>query len=289
MTATGVLTTGSAGMRSLTARGRHVLVHGFLIAYSAFAIGPIVVTLFASFKSEPSFFSSPYSFPTHLYFSNYSQAWTQGDLLPAFGNSFLVTIVSILVSSTVGAMAAYAVVRLKARFSGLVQLVFLSGFVVPSVVIVIPVFILMHELRLVGSIGSVILPYCAFTVPLAFLIFLHFFRTVPAELAEASYMDGCSHIQTFLMIELPLLKPAIAAVAIINGVFVWNDFLLPLIIETSSSTYTVPVAIASFFGSYSTSYGLVFASVILASLPVIVLYIVLSRLFVEGITAGAIK
>jgi raffinose/stachyose/melibiose transport system permease protein len=91
------------------------------------------------------------------------------------------------------------------------------------------------------------------------------------------------------MIELPLLKPAIAAVAIINGVFVWNDFLLPLIIETSSSTYTVPVAISSFFGSYSTSYGLVFASVILASLPVVVLYIVLSRLFVEGITAGAIK
>jgi raffinose/stachyose/melibiose transport system permease protein len=268
---------------------KRALTHVVLVIYSLFAVGPIILTIFASFKSEPSFFSSPASFPTHLYLDNYSQAWTQGDLLPAFGNSILVTAVSVLVSGLTGAMAAYAVVRLRAPRSGLIQSYFLFGFIVPGVVILIPVFVLVHELGLVGTIGSVILPYCAFTVPLSFLIFVNFFRTVPAEVAEAAYLDGCSHFRTFWNIEMPLVRPAIATVAILNGVFVWNDFLLPLVIETKSSLYTLPVAIISFFGTYSTSYGLVFASVVLASAPMVVLYVVLNRLFVEGITTGAIK
>ncbi len=270
-------------------RAKRVLTHVVLVVYSAFAVGPILLTLFASLKSEPSFFSSPASFPTHLFFSNYTQAWDQGDLLVAFGNSVLVTVVSVLVSGITGAMAAYAVVRLRSRGAGVIQSYFLSGFVVPGVVILIPLFVLMHDLRLVGTIGSIILPYCALTIPLSFLIFVNFFRTVPFSIAEAAYLDGCSHFRTFWSIELPLVRPAIATVAILNGVFVWNDFLLPLVLETKSDLYTLPVAIESFFGTYSTSYGLVFAAVILASAPMILLYVALNRLFVEGITAGAIK
>lgn len=268
---------------------KRVLTHVVLVLYSAFAVGPILVTLFASFKSESSFFSSPASFPSTLYFANYSQAWSQGGLLTAFINSAVLTVAAVLVSGIAGSMAAYGVVRLKARHSNLIQSYFLSGLVVPGVVIVVPIFILMHELGLVGSIGSLILPYCALCLPLSFLIFVNFFRTVPGEVAEAAGLDGCSPFQTFWRIELPLVRPAIATVIILNGIFVWNDFLLPLVLETKSSLYTLPVAIVGFFGTYSTSYGLVFASVILASLPVILLYIVLNRLFVEGITAGAIK
>lgn len=268
---------------------KRILTHVVLIAYSAFTVGPILVTLFASLKSEPSFFSSPASFPTHLYFANYSEAWNQGDLLVAFGNSIVVTVVSVLVSGMLGAMAAYGVVRLRARGSSALQVYFLSGLVIPGVIIIIPMFILMDKMGLVGSLGSIILPYCALSLPLSFLIFVNFFRTVPGEIAEAAYLDGCSPFQTFWRIELPLVRPAIATVMILNGIFVWNDFLLPLVLETKSSLYTLPVAIVSFFGTYSTSYGLVFASVILASLPIILLYVLLNRLFVEGITAGAIK
>ena len=135
---------------------KRALTHVVLVLYSAFAMGPILLTLFASLKSEPSFFSSPASFPVHPYFANYSQAWDQGDLLPAFGNSILVTVVSVLVSGMAGAMAAYAVVRLKAGHSGIIQGYFLLGLVVPGVVILIPVFVLLHEIGLVGTIGSVI-------------------------------------------------------------------------------------------------------------------------------------
>ncbi len=114
---------------------KRALTHVVLVLYSAFAMGPILLTLFASVKSEPSFFSSPASFPLHPYFANYTQAWDQGDLLPAFGNIFLVTVVSVLVSGLAGAMAAYAVVRLKAGHSGVIQGYFLLGLVVPGVVI----------------------------------------------------------------------------------------------------------------------------------------------------------
>lgn len=284
---------GAPGTYSPSDRGvrvvKRITLHVILLVYCVFAIGPIILTVFASLKTQSSFFSSPGSFPTNPDFSNYAQAWSQGDLLPALVNSVVVTIVAVAVSSLFGSMAAYAIVRLRARFSGLLMAYFLSGFLVPAVVILIPMFLLMEKLHLVGTLGSIILPYCAFCLPVAFLVFVNFFRTVPYEIAEAAYLDGCSHFTTFLRIEMPLLRPAMATVAILNGVFVWNDFLLPLVLETKSSLYTLPVAIYSFFGTYSTSYGLVFASVVLASAPMVVLYVFLNRLFVAGITAGAVK
>jgi raffinose/stachyose/melibiose transport system permease protein len=260
-----------------------------LIAYSAFSVAPVIVTIFASLKSEHSFFSSPYSFPTQLFFSNYSQAWASGGLLVAFRNSLIVTGVAVVVSSGAASLAAYAVVRLRPRFAGFVQALFIAGFLVPEVVILVPLFIFVDKLGLSGTIGSIILPYCAMLIPLAFLVFVSFFRTVPVEIAEASYIDGCSRLRSFLLIELPLLKPAIATVAILNGVFVWNDLLLPLALGTNSSITLLPVAIINFFGVYATSYGLIFAAVVLASAPVILLYVALNRLFVEGITLGAFR
>ena len=187
------------------------------------------MTLFASLKSEPSFFSSPASFPIHLYFANYSQAWTQGDLLPAFGNSVLVTVVSVLVSGLVGAMAAYAVgAPAHPAHRPCIQTYFLLGLVVPGVVILIPVFVLLHELR-PGRDHRVDHPALLRShLPLSFLIFVNFFRTVPVRdrrgcststVARTSAPSGA--------IEMPLVRPAIATVAILNGVFVWNDFLLP--------------------------------------------------------------
>lgn len=161
--------------------------------------------------------------------------------------------------------------------------------VVPAPVIVIPVFVLMHEFGLTGTLASIFLPYVALCIPLAFLIFFNFLRTIPFELTEAAQLDGCTYGQIFWRVEFPLLRPAIATVVILNGVFVWNDFLLPLVLGTSDSIHTLPVAIVSFFGVYSTSWGLVFASVIMASFPMILLYIVFNRQFIEGITTGAVK
>ena len=269
--------------------GRKVVAMAVLVLYSAVVVIPLLFTVFASLKPSPLFFSSPYSVPAHPEFGNYSASWSQGDLLVGLINSTLVTVVAVAVSTVVSAWAAYAIVRFRPRFSRAVYLLFLWGMVVPGPVLIVPMFVLMHELRLVGTIGSIIFPYVAICIPLGFLIVVNFLRTVPQELAEAARIDGCSHAQAFWLVEFPLLRPAIATVAILNGVFVWNDFLIPLVFGIKSSLYTLQVSIVSFFGTYSTAWGLVFAAVVIAAVPLVVLYVLCNRQFIEGIVAGALK
>jgi raffinose/stachyose/melibiose transport system permease protein len=264
-------------------------IQAALILYSAFSLVPILFTVFASLRSDSSFFGSPFSLAGGIALSNYSQAWAQGDLAVGLGNSVIVTVVGVATSTVLGAWAAYAVVRLRPRLRRWMQVLFVGGLVIPGPVIVIPIFLLMHEFGLTGNISSIAIPYMALCLPLSFLIFVNFLRTIPFELTEAGQLDGCGYGQIFWKIEFPILRPAIATVVILNAVFVWNDFLLPLVLGTTNSTHTLPVAIVSFFGVYSTSWGLVFAGVIMASIPVIVLYIFFNRHFVEGITTGAVK
>jgi raffinose/stachyose/melibiose transport system permease protein len=265
------------------------LTHLVLIAYSIFAVIPVVFILLASVKSTPEFFGDPFGLPRPVTWSNYSAAWEQGGLLSAFRDSLVVTLGAVAVSTTVSALAAYAIVRLRPRFSAGWQLLFIVGLLVPAPVLVIPMFLLMKYMGLVGSIGSLVVPYIGLTIPLSFLIYVHFMRTVPASLGEAAQIDGASSWQVYWKIEFPLLKPATLNVVILNVVFVWNDFLLPLILGTKNNLHTLPVAIVSFFGVYSTAYGLVFASVVMAVLPVVLIYVIFSRRFIEGITAGALR
>ena len=269
--------------------GRRPLTHLALIAYSVFAVLPIVFIVLASVKSTPQFFGDPFGVPKPVTWSNYSSAWTQGGLLSAFRDSIIVTAVAVTVSTVVSGMAAYSVVRLRPRYSPVVQLLFIIGLLVPAPVLVIPMFLLMKYMGLIGNIASLVVPYVGLTIPLSFLVYVHFMRTVPGALGEAAQIDGANSWKIYWRIEFPLLKPATMSVVILNIVFVWNDFLLPLVLGTKSSLHTLPVAIVSFFGVYSTSYGLVFASVVMAVLPVIVLYVIFSHRFIEGISAGALR
>ena len=265
------------------------LTHGVLFVYALVAVAPVVFIFLASFKSTTGFFESPFGLPKPVMWSNYSNAWNQGDLLTAFRNSLTVAAISIAVSTIVASWAAFAVVRLRPRFSAALQLLFVVGLLVPAPVLVIPMFILMKWLHLIGSIGALIVPYVGLLIPLAFLIYVHFIKTIPETLGEAARIDGASHWQVFWTIEFPLLRPATVTVVILNAIFVWNDFLLPLVLGTQNSLHTLPVAVVSFFGVYSTAWGFVFASVVMAALPVILLYVIFNRRFIQGITAGALK
>lgn len=263
--------------------------HAILLAYSGVALVPPIIVLFASFKTVPEFFQAPYSLPKTLALSNYSQAWSDGNLPQAFVNSIVVTIVSVFISTSVAALAAYAVVRFRPRFSTWLQLGLIAGLGVPVTVIIIPISVEVRLLGLAGSIAAIAFPYCGLLVPVAFLILVNFIRTIPKELSEAATLDGCTHLQAFWRVELPLLRPALATVAILNGIGVWNDFLLPLVLGNTTELHTVPVAIVQFFGANETSFGELFATVIMASAPAILVYALLSRQFVEGIAQGAVK
>jgi raffinose/stachyose/melibiose transport system permease protein len=271
------------------APARRLFTHLVLVAYSLFAVLPVAFIALASLKSTSEFFGDPFGLPKPVTWSNYSSAWEQGGLLSAFTDSLVVTLGAVIVSTAVSGLAAYAVVRLRPRVPGVWQLLFIVGLLVPAPVLVIPMFLLMKYMGLVGSIGALVVPYIGLTIPLSFLIYVHFMRTIPASLGEAAQIDGASTWRVYWKIEFPLLKPATMNVVILNVVFVWNDFLLPLILGTKSDLHTLPVAIVSFFGVYSTAYGYVFASVVMAVLPIVLVYVIFSRRFIEGITAGALK
>ncbi len=270
-------------------RPRHrILTHAVLTLYCLFAIVPVVFLVLASLKSTSSFFRSPFSLPRPLEWSNYSNAWHQANLPSAFINSTILAAVSVTTSTVASVCAAYAVVRLRQRSGGL-QLLFVFGLLIPAPVLIIPMYLLMKWLHLTNTLGSIIVPYVGILIPFAFLVYVNFMRTIPASIGEAAQVDGASTWQRLWKIEFPLLKPATSAVVILNTVFVWNDFLLPLVLGTRDSLHTLPVAIVSFFGVYQTSWGLVFASVVLSALPVIVLYVAYNRRFIDGIVAGSIR
>ncbi|MCC6674305.1 MAG: carbohydrate ABC transporter permease, partial [Thermomicrobiales bacterium] len=245
--------------------------------------------IFGSFKTVNEFFSTPYGLPKAFDFFNYQKAWEKADLQHAALNSLISTSLGVFFSTILACLASYGLARFAFRGNGWIRLAFIGGLVVPVQLIIIPIFVIMRQTGLLGSIWSLVLVYSVLGIPLGVLVMVGFFRALPRDLEEAARIDGASHFQIFTRIMLPLTRPALAAVVILNGVWMWNDFFLGLILLTRQDAYTLPVAIMAFRGSYSTEWGLIFASVIISILPVLIGYILLSRQFIAGLTAGSVK
>jgi raffinose/stachyose/melibiose transport system permease protein len=155
--------------------------------------------------------------------------------------------------------------------------------------IILPLFVLLRDLGLLGTLMALICPYVAMGLPLGVLILTPLIATLPRDLSDAGRIDGASEWQIFRRVVLPLLRPGLASVVILNGVWMWNEFFVPLVLALKPDTQTLPVGIMSFVGTYSTEWGLIFASVVMATAPVVIAYVAMSRQFVAGLTAGAVK
>lgn len=263
--------------------------HTILILACLIVVAPCYFLVLGSFKSVEEFFASPFGLPLHFGFSNYRQAWTNASISTTIRNSVVVTGSSVLISTTVSCLASYAIARLPFRGATFWRLAFVGGLIVPVQLIMIAIFIIMRWLGLLGTLFSLILVYSTFGIPLGVLVLVGFFRALPRELSEAATIDGASHWQTFRLILLPLARAPIFTVMILNGVWMWNDFFISLVLATKESVATLPLGILNFFGVYSTDWGLIFASVVIAALPVVVLYLMMTRRFIAGLTAGSVK
>ena len=171
----------------------------------------------------------------------------------------------------------------------LIYTFFVSGMLVPVQMIILPLFVLLRQMGLLGTLFALICPYTAMGLPLGVLVLTPLIATLPRDLSDAARVAGASEWQIFLRIILPVLRPGLASVVILNGVWMWNEFFIPLVLALNANTQTLPVGIMSFVGTYSTEWGLIFASVVIATAPVVVAYVVMSRQFVAGLTAGAVK
>jgi raffinose/stachyose/melibiose transport system permease protein len=263
--------------------------HVTMLIVSAIVLVPIIMVFLGSFKTVPEFFSKPYGLPNAFDPFNYVKAWEEANLQRATLNSLISTVLGVLFSTILASLAAYGLARYTFAMRAPIRMLFVGGLVVPVQLIIIPIFVMFRQAGLLGSIWSLVLVYSVLGIPLAVLVMTGFFAALPRDLEEAARIDGASHLEIFWRIMLPLTRPALSATIILNGVWMWNDFFLGLILLTREESQTLPVGIMAFRGTYTTEWGLIFASVCISVAPVVLAYLLLSRQFIAGLTAGSVK
>ena len=274
-----------AGRRIVVAAARH----GVLVAASLMVLVPIAYVFIASVKTIPDIFGNPYGLPEHWAWSNYADAWREARIAVTLTNSVVVTGISVVVSTFLAAMIAYGLSRRERALAMPLYTLFVSGMLVPAQMIVLPLFVLMRDLGLLGTLFALICPYVAMGLPIGVLVLTPLIAVLPRDLGDAARIDGAREWQIFLRVILPMIRPGLASVMILNGVWMWNEFFIPLVLAIKPGVQTLPVGIMSFVGMYSTEWGLIFASVVIATAPAVIAYVLMTRQFVAGLTAGAVK
>lgn len=255
----------------------------------AIIIIPVYYVVITSLKTSAGYFAqNPLALPTSPTLENYRMV-LEADFARYFMNSAIITLGTVIPTVAIAFMASFAIVRGSGRFLRFSNGLFLMGLAIPLQATIIPVYLMIIRLNLYDTLLALILPSIAFSIPLTVLILSNFIRDVPNELFESMRLDGCSEWQTMWRLALPLTKPAIVTVSIYNALGVWNGFLLPLILTQSPELRVLPLALWSFQGEYSVNIPAVLASVVLTTLPILVLYIVGRRQLLSGLTAGFSK
>ncbi|MET3855310.1 carbohydrate ABC transporter permease [Rhizobium sp. OAE497] len=267
------------------------LVHLALIGYTLIAIFPVFLTIINSFKDRNAIFRSPLQVPTPSTFSlvGYQTVLGQGDFALYFQNSFVVTIVSIFLVLLFGAMAAFALSEYRFKGNTLVGLYMAIGIMIPIRLGTVAILQGMVAAGLVNTLTALILVYTAQGIPLAIFILSEFMRTVSDDLKNAGRIDGLSEYAIFFRLVLPLVRPAMATVAVFTMIPIWNDLWFPLILAPAEATKTVTLGSQIFIGQFVTNWNAVLAALSLAILPILVLYVIFSRQLIRGITSGAVK
>jgi raffinose/stachyose/melibiose transport system permease protein len=256
----------------------------------AIVIIPIYWIVITSLKTQSNFFSdNPLKPPTSPTLDNY-QLVLKSSFAQYFLNSVIITLGTIVPAVAISFMAAYAIIRGgTSRFLRAVNSLFLMGLAIPLQATIIPVYLIIIRLKLYDSLLAIILPSIAFAIPLSVLVLSNFIRDVPKELFESMRVDGASEWGMLRRLAFPLTKPALVTVSIYNGLGVWNGFLLPLILTQSPSKRTLPLGLWTFQGQYSVNVPAVLASVVLTTLPILILYVLGRRQLLSGLTAGFSK
>lgn len=266
-----------------------VLIYCFLIILALIYLLPLVWVFSVSFKTNAEIFTSPFSIPQALNFENYEVAWNAGKLGIATLNSAIVCVVTLALSMIIGSMASFAIGRMRWKFSGAVMTYFMIGMMIPVHCVLIPLFTKFAKVGLSNNLWGLILPYLTFSLPVTIFIMTGFFQGMPNELFESACIDGCSIYQIFIKIALPLSKTGLFVTGLMTFVNNWNELLLAMVFISDDAKKTLPVSLSKFVGPYNTNYSQMFAAIILAIVPTIVVYCIFSNQIVEGLTAGAVK
>lgn len=265
------------------------LIYLFLSLLALVYLLPLLWVIYVSLKDDKTLFVSPWAMPEHLMFENYSFAWTAGRLGVATLNSAIVCVVTLILCLLIGSMAAFAIGRMRWKLSGAMMTYFLTGMMIPVHCILIPVFTRFSKMHLTNSLLGLILPYITLSLPITIFIMTGFFQSLPNELFESACIDGCSIYRSFTHIALPLSRTGLFVTGLMMFVANWNELLLAMVFISDDSKKTLPVSLSKFVGPYNTNYSQMFAAIVIAIIPTIVVYCMFSNQIVDGLTAGAVK
>jgi raffinose/stachyose/melibiose transport system permease protein len=275
--------------KSLRVRNMQLGSHVVLCAWAMVVLFPLYVMVINSFKDKRSVYTNTFGLPETWNVSNYTDILASSDFIGYFRNSFIVVLVSLFFLLFLGTMAAYALAQWQSKYATLLYFFFVAGMMLPIKIASIKLLEIVKALGLMNSIWALIPIYVAMGLPIAIFVLTEFVRQVPRELFEAAYMDGCGRFQTMVRIVVPMLKPGLATVGIYNLVPFWNDLWFPLIFISDEKSKTLLLGVTRLFGVYQTDWSKVLAVLTLSALPVLILYLIMSRQFIKGMTAGAIK
>ncbi|NIZ91962.1 carbohydrate ABC transporter permease [Kineosporiaceae bacterium B12] len=245
----------------------------------------------SSFKTSREIFASPFSLPETWRWQNYADAWTTAGIGKYFLNSVVVVACALVITMLTAAMSAYVLSRFDFPGRSLIRNLILAGLTFPIFLAVVPLFFVLQQLGVLNTLPGLIMAYSAYAYPFTVFFLLSFFEELPAEIAEAASIDGASEWRTFFQVMLPMARPGMASVAILNLVGLWNQYLLPVVLNTVPDKFVLTQGLASFSSQagYNVNFGALFAAAVMTILPVLVVYVIFQRRLQGSVAAGSLK
>ncbi|MEC4019988.1 carbohydrate ABC transporter permease [Streptomyces sp. H27-D2] len=282
---------GSNGGVGTEGRVLNVFSHGVLAIWGLLVTLPLLWAVMTAFKDDKAILSDPWSLPSSLHWDNISRAWEKAHMADYFLNTVIVVGGGLIGTMLLGSMAAYVLARFTFPGNRFIFFLFVGGMSFPIILALVPLFFVMNNMGLLNTYHGLILVYIAYSLPFTIFFLTSFFRTLPSSVAEAAIIDGASHTRTFFQVMLPMAKPGMISVGIFNFLGQWNQYMLPQVLQTDEDKKVLTQGLVTLAVSqgYKGDYSGLFAGLVIAMLPVLVVYIVFQRQVQSGLTAGALK
>ena len=280
--------------KSVTTTGDRVvggISHTILTIWCIIVVLPLLWTIMSSFKTSSEIFSSPFSLPSKWNFDNYVGAWTTAGIGSFLLNTVIVVFGALAVTMLFGAMCAYVLARFQFPGNRAIYYLMLAGLTFPIFLAIVPLFFVLRSIGLLNTLPGLILTYAAFALPFTVFFLFSFFKALPNSIAEAAALDGAGEWRTFFQVMLPMARPGLATVAILNFVGLWNQFLLPVALNTDPKNYVLTQGMASFASQagYSVDFGQLFAGAVMTIVPVFIVYLIFQRQLQGSVSQGTSK
>ena len=267
-----------------------IVLQIFMTVLALLFLTPIFIIINYSFKTKKELYlNSPLSLPESLNFDNYVKAFDKLDLVTTFGNTLLYTVISVFLLAVLCGVTAWAIARCKRKFFKFCYVYFIVGILIPYQALFLPIYIIGFNLHLTNTRYGIIFMYVATGISFGVFLMNSFMSTVPLELEEAARIDGCSVYRTYFSVVLPLLRPAMATLVIMQAFQIWNDYLLASLYVSKNDLKTLTVSIQSLFSAQSNDYTTAMAAIVISVLPIVILFLALQKYFIKGMTVGAVK